>query len=180
MSNKNVMTVFLIGYMASGKTTLGRALARATGFDFIDLDFYITQRFRKSIPEIFAERGEEGFRKIESNLLREAGEFENTIVSCGGGTPCFADNMEYMNSRGKTLLLEASIERIVKRLLAAKSRRPIMEGKSAEELPEFIDSHLRGRMPFYSMAQFRIDSTNLESADSIGQTVARAREILEI
>lgn len=166
--------------MACGKTTLGRALAKELGFQFIDLDFYITQRFRKSIPEIFAERGEEGFRKIESNMLREAGEFDNTIVSCGGGTPCFFDNMDYMNSRGKTLLLEASIEKITQRLLAARTHRPIMEGKTAEELPAFISGHLETRMPFYSKATHRIDSTELESKENITKTVAIARHILNL
>lgn len=84
------MTIFLIGYMASGKTTLGRALARELGFRFIDLDFYIEQRFRHRIPELFAHNGEAGFRDIEGRMLRESGEFCDTVVSCGGGTPCMA------------------------------------------------------------------------------------------
>ncbi len=174
------MTVFLIGYMAAGKTTLGRALAKDTGYDFIDLDFYITQRFRKSIPEIFAEKGEAEFRRLEAQMLREAGEFENTIISCGGGTPCFSDNMEYMNSRGQTLLLEASVERTVRRLLCASTRRPITEGKSAEELPGFIMAHMAERRPHYEKAQLRIDSTELESREKIAKKVAEARKLLKI
>lgn len=174
------MTIFLIGYMATGKTTLGRALARETGMDFIDLDFYISQRFRKSISEIFAEKGEDGFRRIESNMLREAGEFDNTIISCGGGTPCFFDNMEYMNSRGETLLLEAETGKIARRLLAARTRRPIVEGTAPEDLPDFIARHMAERMPFYGKATYRLDSTELESRDCINRKVCEAREILKI
>ena len=174
------MTIFLIGYMASGKTTLGRALARDTGRDFIDLDFYITQRFRKSVSEIFAEKGEEEFRRIEAEMLREVGEFCDVIISCGGGTPCFHDNMEYMNKSGVTLLLDASTECTVRRLLTAKSIRPIVKGKSHDELPSFIEEHKRERAPYYDQARHRLHSDNLESADGIADTVAEARALLGI
>ena len=85
--------------MGAGKTTIGRVLARELGLDFYDLDWYIEDRFHKKIPDIFAEQGEEGFRDIERKMLHEVAEFENVIVSCGGGTPCFFDNMEYMNAQ---------------------------------------------------------------------------------
>ena len=87
--------IFLVGFMGCGKSTLGRALAKELGWDFIDLDFYIEQRFRRTVPQLFAERGEEEFRRIESSMLREAGEFDDVVVSCGGGTPCHDDNMAY-------------------------------------------------------------------------------------
>lgn len=174
------MTIFLIGYMASGKTTLGRALARATGREFIDLDFYITQRFRKSIPEIFAEKGEDGFRQIEADMLREVGEFCDVIVSCGGGTPCFHDNMEYMNATGVTLLLDATTECTVRRLLTAKTVRPIVRDKSREELPLFIEAHKAERAPYYNLAAHRLLSDNLESRDGIASTVSAARSLLGI
>lgn len=95
--------IFLMGYMGSGKTTLGRAFARAEGLEFIDLDWYIEERLHKSISELFAERGEEGFRNLERKMLHEAGEFEDVVIACGGGTPCFFDNMEYMNRQGTTI-----------------------------------------------------------------------------
>ena len=79
--------IFLIGYMGSGKTTLGRAFARATGLEFIDLDWYIEERLHKSISILFAERGEDGFREQERKMLHEAGEFEDVVIACGGGTP---------------------------------------------------------------------------------------------
>lgn len=173
------MTIFLVGYMAAGKTTLGKALARELGYQFIDLDFYIEQRFRKRIPEIFAEMGEPGFRELEARMLREAGEFCDTVVSCGGGTPCFADNMEYMNSAGVTVWLDATIERICQRLLIAKVRRPIVEGKDANELPPFIKNHLEARLPYYTLAKLRIPSDLLESHAQIAETVANLLQQLK-
>lgn len=110
--------------MASGKTTFGKALARATGLQHIDLDFFIEQRFHCKIKDIFAQKGEAEFRRIESNLLREIGEFSDVIISCGGGTPCFGDNMDYMNSRGTTVCLKASDDVIATRILAAGDKRP--------------------------------------------------------
>ncbi len=165
------MTIFLIGYMASGKTTLGRALARTSGMQFIDLDFYIQQRFRKTISEIFAEEGEEGFRRLERSVLNEVGEFCDVIISCGGGTPCFFDNMDFMNSRGVTVWLRSSVGRIVERLLTAKTRRPIVERLTREELPAFVEAHLEERSPFYSKARMTFDSENLESKPEIRQQV---------
>ena len=94
--------VFLIGYMGSGKTTLGKAYSAATGLQFVDLDWYIEERMHKSISDLFAERGEDGFRLLEQKMLHEAGEFENVLIACGGGTPCFFDNMDYMNHTGET------------------------------------------------------------------------------
>ncbi len=165
-------TVFIIGYMASGKTTFGRALARRLGYDFVDLDFYIRQRFRKSIPELFAEYGEQWFRDRESALLREVGEFDRTVIACGGGTPCFDDNMAYMNGRGLTVLLEASEECTLRRLLRAKGKRPLTAGKDDGELREFIRSHKKEREPFYSQAQVRQASDDLESSRQIDRTVS--------
>ena len=91
-----MIRIFLTGYMGAGKTTLGKAFAREMNVPFIDLDWYIEERFHKSIRELFTERGEASFRELERNMLHEVGEFEDVVVSTGGGTPCFFDNMEYM------------------------------------------------------------------------------------
>lgn len=95
--------IFLVGYMGSGKTTLGKAYARINNLEFIDLDWYIEERMHKTISELFAEKGEAGFRELERKMLHEVGEFENVMVACGGGTPCFYDNIDYMNSVGDTV-----------------------------------------------------------------------------
>ncbi|MDE6295286.1 MAG: shikimate kinase [Muribaculaceae bacterium] len=174
------MTIFLTGYMASGKTTLGRALARATGRPFYDLDFYIEQRFRRKVSEIFAERGEGEFRRMESEMLREIGELDDVIISCGGGTPCHNDNMAYMNERGMTLWLDAPVDVIVRRLLVAKTKRPITARYSREELPDFVAKHLSERMPYYSQARLRVDASDLESREAIDNSVRQLYPYLSL
>ena len=104
--------IFLIGYMGSGKSTLGKALAQRCDIRFIDLDDYIEERAGKKIREIFAEDGEAAFRDLERRMLLEVSDMDNVLVACGGGTPCFGDNMELMNSRGITVLLQTSHERL--------------------------------------------------------------------
>ena len=95
--------IILIGYLGAGKTTVGKALSQSLALPFYDLDWYIEERYRRTIPQIFAENGENGFREIEQKILHEVAEFENVIISCGGGTPCFFDNMEYMNRQAQTV-----------------------------------------------------------------------------
>lgn len=164
--------MFIIGYMACGKTTFGRALAKAMGRDFIDLDFYIEQRFRMPVSRIFAERGEEGFRRMESSMLREAGEFENVVISCGGGTPCFNDNMRYMNMRGVTVWLEATVDKMVRRLVINNSRRPLMAGKTEEEIRAAVEKGLAERRRWYSQAVVRFSGDELEDRRQIDASVA--------
>lgn len=166
------MTIFLIGYMACGKTTAGRALAKELGYQFTDLDIFIENRYRKSIAQLFSEVGENRFREIERDALHEAGEFCDTVVSCGGGTPCHFDNMEWMNAHGVTVWLDASVPTLVRRLLLAAGKRPIVAGKTSAELPAFIKEHMAPRLPYYSRAQIHISSDRLESATQIADTVA--------
>lgn len=117
--------IFLIGYMGSGKTTLGKAFAKAAGLEFIDLDWYIEERLHKTISKIFAEQGESGFREVERKLLHEAGDFEDVLIACGGGTPCFFDNMDYMNQAGDTVFLDVSPEVLFRRLKIAKTKTSV-------------------------------------------------------
>lgn len=172
--------IFLIGYMGAGKTTLGKALARALGVPFIDLDWYIEERFHKSIPQLFAERGEDGFRTVERNMLHEAGEFEDVVISTGGGTPCFFDNMEYMNAQGATVFLDVPVDVLFRRLQGATRQRPILQGKTDEELRTFIAEALAGRMPHYARAQYRFDGSRLESRPQIAESVDRLRLLLDV
>lgn len=169
--DKNINRIFIIGYMASGKTTFGRALARSLGWDFIDLDFYIEQRFRKSVRDIFASEGEDGFRRKESAMLKEAGEFENTVISCGGGTPCFFDNIDFMNQRGTTVFLDTEPECIVRRLIVNNSRRPLMAGKSEVEIREEVAKGLEKRNPHYSKAEIVFPGNLLEDRFQIDASV---------
>jgi shikimate kinase len=165
--------IFLIGYMGCGKSTLGRALQRlCTGWQFIDLDNYIENRFHATISELFAARGEQGFRSLEHAMLGEVAEFADTIVACGGGTPCFLGNMELMNSRGTTVWLTTPTEHILQRLMRNRSKRPLLAGKTDEELRRFVEENLEARRPFYSQAQAQFCSTALEDKAQIGTTAA--------
>lgn len=167
--------IFLTGYMGSGKTTLGRALAAAIGIPFIDLDHYIEQRYRKTISQLFAERGEEGFREIERKILHEVGEFEDVIISTGGGTPCFFDNIEYMNEQGTTVYLDVPVERLFIRLSIARSKRPLIKEKNDEELMTFIEEQLAKRAPHYSKAQYSFKADRLEDNAQVNSSVEEFR-----
>lgn len=170
--------IFIIGYMACGKTTFGRALAKSLGRQFIDLDFFIEQRFRMSISEIFRTRGEEAFRKIESNILREVGSMLNVVISCGGGTPCFFDNMDFMLGAGLTVFLRTSPEIILKRLLINRSRRPLLAATPPEELRAKIEADLAAREPVYARAHITHRGEELENRRQIDATVARFLPLL--
>ena len=172
--------IILVGYMGSGKTTVGKALSKETGMMFYDLDWYIESRMRKSVSQIFAERGEEGFRKIEYNMLHEVAEFEDVIISCGGGTPCFFDNMDYLNQQGDVVYLKATPETLYKHLLMAKMERPLLKGKSSEELIAYITEHLKERSQFYEKARHILDVNVLDEYDKIQTSVASLREMLSI
>lgn len=168
--------IFLTGYMGSGKTTLGRALADAIGIPFIDLDHYIEQRYRKTISQLFAENGEDRFREIERRMLHEVGEFEDVIISTGGGTPCFFDNIEYMNEQGTTVYLDVPVERLFIRLSIARSKRPLIKEKNDEELMSFIKEQLEKRAPHYSKAQYSFKADRLEDITQVNQSVEAFRK----
>ena len=170
--------ILLVGFMAAGKTTLGKALARDLGLQFVDLDHYIENRYRCTVAQLFAERGEEAFRLIERNMLHEVAEFEDVIIACGGGTPCFFDNMEYMNGKGETVFLDASPEVLFRRLKIAKSKRPLLMDKSDEELMDVIQNALRVRIPFYSQAKYVFNAESLEDREQISCSVQRLKTLL--
>ena len=170
--------IILIGYMGAGKTTIGKALSKELGIIFYDLDWYIENRMRKTVSEIFAERGEEGFRKIEYNMLHEVAEFEDVIISCGGGTPCFFDNMDYLNQQGQVVYLKAEPEVLYKHLQMGKVERPLIKGKSHDELLTFIREQLEKREPFYSKARYTLDVSLMDNYDKINNSVGKIKELL--
>ena len=163
--------LFIIGYMASGKTTFGSALSKRLKRPFIDLDQYIEEKQGQTIAEIFAESGEEGFREIERRLLHEVAEKGDAIISCGGGTPCFFDNMDFINSKGNSVFLEADAERLLTRLIEGSASRPIVKGKKPMEIKDTIERQLALRMPYYNKAKIRWDGNLLETAEEIEKNV---------
>lgn len=171
--------IFLVGFMGSGKTTLGRAYAKAEELEFIDLDWYIEERFHKEVRQLFAEHGEKGFREIEQNMLKEVAQFENVIIACGGGTPCFFDNMDYMNGMGQTIFLNAHPEILFRRLSVAKKKRPLLANKNNEELKQFIRESLDKRGEFYRKAHIVFNADLLDTHEQIHDSVERLRTLLE-
>lgn len=172
--------IVIIGYMGAGKTTVGRALAAELGIEFYDLDWYIESRMRKTVKQLFDEVGEEGFRKIEHNMLHEVAEFENVVISCGGGTPCFFDNMAYMNQQGDTVYLKASPEILYKHLKMGKSVRPLLLNKTPEEVQVFITEQLANREPYYSRAKYTVNVNLMDNHDKIRMSVEKVKQLLSL
>ena len=165
--------IFLVGYMGCGKSTLGRTVSAITGCRFIDLDTYIEGRYHHTVKELFALHGESGFRDLERNMLHEVGQFEDVVVACGGGTPCFNNNMEYMLSRSDVVWLDATVDRIVERLVINSSRRPLIKGKYPEEIRQTVEKGLSDRIGFYSKANIRFSGEHLEDKRQITTAIDR-------
>ena len=155
------MRIFLIGFMGCGKSTIGRALASALNFTFIDLDTFLEKRYFRSIPQIFAEEGEAGFRLKERKILEEVSAFDDVIVATGGGVPCFFDNMDLMNKTGFCVFLDVDTDSLVNRLIHAKTERPLIKEKSPEELHVFIEGLLAKRRPFYEKAEYILKGSEI-------------------
>lgn len=170
--------IVLIGYMCAGKTTVGRALAKELGRRFYDLDWYVEERYHKKVARIFEEHGEDRFRDLERRMLHEVAEFEDIVLSCGGGTPCFFDNMAYMNSVAETFYLKASSDTLVRHVAISKGERPLLKGKSPDELRAFIAGQLAQREPFYAQAHHVVDINVLDSFDKIRDMVAIIKDLI--
>ncbi len=159
------MNIFLIGFMGSGKTTIGKKLARQLNMDFIDMDDYIENVSGKTIAKIFEEEGEASFRQMEKNTLKELFQLDNKIIATGGGTPCFFDNMEQMNKNGMTFYLQMTPKALADRLVHGMEKRPLVKNKSRHELEDFITETLEKRKSFYSQAQHYISALNMKVED---------------
>ncbi len=160
--------VYLIGFMGSGKTTLGRALAaRNPGSRYVDLDDEVEREAGMTVREIFDRHGEARFRQLETEALRRFAGEPNLIVGCGGGTPCQPGNMELMNSTGLTVVLRASESVLTRRLLEAQARRPLLDGLDEAGIRDFVRTEQRRREPFYSAARLEFPSDLLENEAEI-------------
>lgn len=164
--------------MGAGKTTVGKDLAKQLGVPFYDLDWYIENRMRKKVKDIFAERGEEGFRIVEKNMLHEVAEFEDVVIACGGGTPCFFDNMEYMCGQGDVVYLRGTADVLFRHLKMGKGVRPLLLGKSDEELMEFIKETVVKREEFYMKANHIVNIPCMEDDDKVSQTIELVKKEL--
>ena len=148
--------IILLGYMGSGKTTLGRSIARSFELPFVDLDTLIETDARMSVSDYFAAHGEEAFRTLELQKLKEVLEGESAVLSTGGGTPTIPGAMELMNQLGLTVYLKGSPKFLASRLFEGQSHRPLIADVPKSEVPEFISNHLIERESFYNQSRLII------------------------
>jgi len=152
------MKIFLIGFMGSGKTHWGRLLSEKLGIRFFDLDEQVTEHAGSSIPEIFAREGEEAFRLMEKDVLHIISEsHESFVMACGGGTPCYFNNIEYMNQAGTTVWINTPLEILFERLVKEKTERPLIRDLSDEQLKGFISKKFASRKIYYEQATLKIN-----------------------
>lgn len=163
--------IFIVGMPACGKSTFGRVLARRLGRRFVDLDSYVENRFRSSVGVIFATAGEREFRRREAAMLREVGEFEDVVVATGGGAPCHDGNMEYMNSRGLTVWLRASLPRIMARISRRPGKRPLLAGLGPDALRRRLTEMEEARGSRYAAAAIHFATDRLEDKEQIDSAV---------
>lgn len=167
--------IFLIGYMGSGKTTIGKLVAAKLGYGFVDMDTHIENKLFKSVSQIFTEKGEAEFRRLEQSCLHEVAEFDDVIIATGGGAPCFFDNMDYMNSHGLTVYLKLTAEELAERLEAiGGNKRPLLANRKGEELRQFIAEGLAGREPFYEKAAYSLSGSIEDTVEEICELILKA------
>jgi shikimate kinase len=168
--------VYMIGFMGSGKTTTGKKLASLLGWKFEDLDLLIEGKLQLTIPEIFEVHGEKFFRNLESELLRNLNPGENTIVSTGGGTPCFRDNMDFMNKNGITVYLQLNPGQLKSRLISGREKRPLLKNLDDKGLLDFITVKLAEREGVYLMSRIKVDGFNPDIRD-IADQIKKSNQI---
>ena len=154
--------IYIVGYMGAGKTTAARRLAQRLGWEVVDTDALFEEKYKISVNDFFNKYDEPLYRKLESEVLKSTESLENVVVSTGGGTACYFDNMEWMNQHGLTVFLRISPKAAVDRVIHSRHKRPLVEGKSEDELIEFVNSHYASRLPFYELAQITVKSEDFD------------------
>jgi shikimate kinase len=152
--------IYIIGFMGSGKTTAGKKLASLLGWSFIDLDKKIEEHTAKTIPEIFSQNGEDYFRDIETQLLRKLKSCTNTVISTGGGAPCYNDNMDFMLENGLTLYLKLTPGELKNRLSESNGKRPLIKDLDKDKLQSFIEKKLADREKCYDRSDLIVEGTD--------------------
>lgn len=171
------MIISLLGYMGSGKSHISKNLSQKINFKLIDLDHKISEEHQQTIPEIFEKRGEIYFRKEEKRILEEILDSEdNLVLSLGGGTPVYYENMDIINEKSKSFFLRASVNTLTNRVLLHKNTRPLISKLEDSDVPEFIAKHLFERNPYYSKAHFIIDTDSKNETEVSDQII----KLLEI
>ena len=153
--------------MGAGKTTTARRLAQRMGWEVVDTDALFEEKYKISVNDFFNKYDEPLYRKLESEVLKATESLEHVVVSTGGGTACYFDNMEWMNQHGLTVFMRISPQAAVDRVIHSRHKLPLAEGKSEEELTEFVNRHYASRMPFYEQAQITVKSEDFDLEDAI-------------
>lgn len=169
-TNHMLMKLFLLGFMGAGKSYWGKQLAAHWNLPYFDLDEVIVEREDMPVADIFANKGEDYFRKKEGEVLRElVGAHESFVISCGGGTPCFSDAMDFMNNNGITIWLNPSVPLMVERLQRKQYKRPLIQDLATEDLVAFTEKKMAERQPFYEQSQVIIseDEITLETFEKL-------------
>ena len=161
------MLIYLIGFMGSGKSAKGKKLANLLHYQFLDLDAFITEQTEMSIPAIFEKEGEDKFRQMESEALKQTALLSNTVIATGGGAPCFNQNMELIKKSGVSVYLQLSPDELYNRLINSHQKRPLIEGLEGKMLHDFISNKLKDREPYYLMADYTIHAADLKPEEII-------------
>jgi shikimate kinase len=171
-----MQNIVLIGFMASGKSTLGKKLAKKLNFEFVDSDKEIEENTGKTIAAIFHDQGENYFRELENQFIKSLRDKSKIVLSTGGGLPCFHDNMNLLNDFGDTIYLKLSSNELSKRILNSKTERPLAKGKSPEELKFFVNKLLNQRENFYSQAKYILPGKN-QNTKFISEMILEAKSL---
>ncbi len=162
------MRIFLLGLTGAGKSTIGKLLANKLSYPFVDLDDVIKFETRKSIEDIFETEGEDKFRKLESDFLQKVASIDRRVIATGGGTPCYYDGMDFIKKSGVSIFLYTPVELVTERLFGSgSSQRPMLKGKSKEELHKFLLKKFNERLPIYAQSDFSIDTNLGETPEKV-------------
>jgi shikimate kinase len=156
------MRIYLVGYMASGKSNLGRQLAGKMGYEFVDTDYLFEERFRISVVDFFEKYDEGAFRKIEQSLLHETAGMDDTVISTGGGTPCFFDNMDFIKRSGISVYIWWDSRDLADRLLKVKRKRPLLKDIAPDLIGQTVDQHLEERAFYYEKADIIVPGNTID------------------
>jgi len=148
--------------MGAGKTTAAKRIANRLGWSVVDTDALFEEKYKISVNDFFNKYDEALYRKLESEVLKATESLENTVISTGGGTACFFDNMDWMNLHGLTVFMRISPEAAVDRVIHSRHKRPLVLGKSEDELKDYVKSHYAQRIPFYEQAQITVKSEDFD------------------
>ncbi len=173
------MVIYLVGYMFSGKSTVGRRLAQRLGYAFADLDDLFEERYRISISRFFQRYDEAAFRLIEHRLLLETANSDNLVVACGGGTPCFHHNMQFIKEHGRSVYLQLTVDEVMARYHASsrKQQRPLLNHLSPEAQRDHIAAQLQQRHPFYAQADIVVDGDSTSLATLVETIQVRLQTV---